>query len=329
MTRTQDRIAGRPAAGQPGPPPGSRPSARTSPSGCRRWAIDEVSKSPMPGLYEVRVGSDLLHRRRGQLPDPRADDRHQAARNLTEERVEKLTAIDFDQLPLKDSFTIVRGNGKRKLAVFEDPNCGYCKRFERELQKVDNVTVYMFLYPILGPDSVVKSRNIWCAKDKGKAWPTGWCATRPAHRAGPAATPRRCAQPSSSASKHKITGTPDADLRRRHPRPRRHRRGRRREAARRSQVIAPPPARAGGCTTASRRPTRTPTCSTSRSPSAARPPKQRLSLPVWIPGSYLVREFSKNLQRLSRAAGRQAGAPAAAGQVHLAGRLPRRPARWS
>ena len=64
----------------------------------------------------------------------------------------------------------MRGNGKRKVAVFEDPNCGYCKRFERDLQKVDNVTVYMFLYPILGPDSTDKSRNIWCAKDKAKAW---------------------------------------------------------------------------------------------------------------------------------------------------------------
>jgi hypothetical protein len=68
---------------------------------------------------------------------------------------------------------MVRGNGKRKLAVFEDPNCGYCKRFERDLQKVDNVTVYMFLYPILSQDSADKSRNIWCAKDKAKAW-TDW-----------------------------------------------------------------------------------------------------------------------------------------------------------
>ena len=133
--------------------------------------IDEVTKTSMPGLFEVRVGSDLyytdadgnfiLH---GQLIDAKA------ARNLTEERQEKLLAIDFAALPLKDSFTIVRGNGKRKIAIFEDPNCGYCKRFERDLQKVDNVTVYMFLYPILGPDSEVKSRNLWCMKDRGRAW---------------------------------------------------------------------------------------------------------------------------------------------------------------
>lgn len=134
--------------------------------------IDEVSKSPMPGLFEVRVnGSDIFYTDaegnfliQGNLIDTKL------RRNLTEERIEKLTAVDFDSLPLKDAFTIVRGNGKRKVAVFEDPNCGYCKRFERDLQKVDNVTVYMFLYPILGADSNVKSQNIWCSKDKAKAF---------------------------------------------------------------------------------------------------------------------------------------------------------------
>jgi thiol:disulfide interchange protein DsbC len=83
----------------------------------------------------------------------------------------------------------VRGNGKRKLAVFEDPNCGYCKRFERDLQKVDNVTVYMFLYPILSADSTDKSRNIWCAKDKAKAWMDWMVRDQAPPR--PAATPPR------------------------------------------------------------------------------------------------------------------------------------------
>ncbi|MDO9197466.1 DsbC family protein [Rhodoferax sp.] len=134
--------------------------------------IDEITKSPMPGLYEVRVnGTEIFYTDaegnfliQGNLIDTKQ------RRNLTEERVDKLTAISFDSLPLKDAFTIVRGNGKRKLAVFGDPNCGYCKRFERDLEKVDNVTIHMFLYPILSADSNEKSRNIWCAKDKGKAW---------------------------------------------------------------------------------------------------------------------------------------------------------------
>ena len=134
--------------------------------------IDEVSKSAMSGLYEVRVndteifytdadGGFLIQ---GVLFDTKAK------RNLTEERIAKLGAIDFSTLPIKDAFTIVRGNGKRKMAVFEDPNCGYCKRFEQNLQKVNNVTVYMFLYPILSADSTEKSKILWCSKDRAKAW---------------------------------------------------------------------------------------------------------------------------------------------------------------
>mgnify|MGYP002143524028 CR=1 FL=1 len=126
----------------------------------------------MPGLWEVRVnGTEILYTDaegnfiiQGSLIDTKQ------RRNLTEERIDKLTAVAFDSLPLKDAFVMVRGNGKRKLAVFEDPNCGYCKRFERDLQKVNNVTVHLFLYPILGADSVEKSKNLWCSKDKGRAW---------------------------------------------------------------------------------------------------------------------------------------------------------------
>jgi thiol:disulfide interchange protein DsbC len=135
-------------------------------------AIDEVSKSPIAGLYEVRVnGTEIYYtdEQANYLVQGNLIDTKQK-RNLTEDRIDKLTAISFDTLPLKDAFTIVRGNGKRKLAVFEDPNCGYCKRFEKDLQKVNNVTIHMFLYPILSEDSTVKSKAIWCAKDKGKAW---------------------------------------------------------------------------------------------------------------------------------------------------------------
>jgi thiol:disulfide interchange protein DsbC len=133
--------------------------------------IDEVSKTPMNGLYEVRMGSDIMYSDaegnfliQGALIDVKQK------RNLTEERTEKLSAVPFDQLPLKNAFTQVRGNGKRKLAIFADPNCGYCKRFEKDLQKLDNVTIYHVLYPILGDDSKTKSRHIWCAKDRAKAW---------------------------------------------------------------------------------------------------------------------------------------------------------------
>ncbi len=170
--------------------------------------IDEVKPTPVPGIFEIRInGTEILYSDaegnfliQGSLIDTKNK------RNLTEERVEKLTAIDFDLLPLKDAFTVVRGNGKRKVAVFEDPNCGYCKRFERDLQNVNNVTVYMFLYPILSQDSTDKSRNIWCAKDKVKAWNDYMIRDQApaAAQCDTAAITRNL----EFGRKHKITGTP-------------------------------------------------------------------------------------------------------------------------
>ncbi|NKM02244.1 DsbC family protein, partial [Rhizobium leguminosarum] len=169
--------------------------------------IDEVRATPMPGLYEVRMGTDVFYTDakgnyliQGELIDTKA------RRNLTEDRINKLTQVDFASLPLQDAFTIVRGNGQRKLAVFEDPNCGYCKRFEKDLQNVDNVTVYLFLYPILSPDSAEKSRNIWCAKDRAAAWQDQMVRDKAPAAAScdTAALQRNLA----FGKKHKITGTP-------------------------------------------------------------------------------------------------------------------------
>lgn len=134
--------------------------------------IDEIKRTPMPGLFELRVdGSEIYYTDasanfliQGHLIDTKNQ------RDLTEERLQKIMAVDFKSLPFKDAIVIVRGKGERKMAIFEDPNCGYCKRFERELQNIDNVTVYLFLYPILGKDSVDKSKAIWCSKDQSKAW---------------------------------------------------------------------------------------------------------------------------------------------------------------
>ena len=169
--------------------------------------IDEVRPTPMKGLFEVRIGTDLFYTDaqgnyviQGELIDTKA------RRNLTEDRINKLTAVDVAALPLKDAVTVVRGDGKRKLAVFEDPNCGYCKRFERDMQNVDNVTVYMFLYPILSPDSAEKSRNIWCAKDKAAAWHDQMLRDKsaPAASCDTSALQRNLA----FGRKYKITGTP-------------------------------------------------------------------------------------------------------------------------
>ena len=169
--------------------------------------IDEVSKSPMNNLYEIRVDSDIFYTDaegnfliQGNLIDTKGK------RNLTEERVTKLSAIDFDALPLKDAFTQVRGNGKRKLAVFEDPNCGYCKRFERDLQKVNDVTIHTFLIPILSADSAEKSKNIWCAKDKNKAW-LDWMV-RDQNPAKASCDTTALERNLAFSKKYKITGTP-------------------------------------------------------------------------------------------------------------------------
>ena len=134
--------------------------------------IDEIKRTPMPGLFELRVdGTEIFYTDaaanfliQGRLIDTKNQ------RDLTEERIQKIMAVDFKSLPIKDAIVMVRGKGERKMAIFEDPNCGYCKRFERELQNIDNVTVYLFLYPILGKDSVDKSKAIWCSKDQAKAW---------------------------------------------------------------------------------------------------------------------------------------------------------------
>lgn len=171
--------------------------------------IDEVVKTPMAGLYEVRVGTDILytdadgsHLIQGNLIDTKS------RRNLTEERVDKLTAIDFDTLPLKDAFTVVRGNGKRKLAVFEDPNCGYCKRFERDLAGIKDITIYMFLFPILSADSTDKSKAIWCAKDKGKVWQDWMVRDVQPPAAGASCDATALTRNVDFGKKFKITGTP-------------------------------------------------------------------------------------------------------------------------
>lgn len=133
--------------------------------------IDEISKTPIPGIFEVRIGNELLytdengqHIIEGNLIDTKT------RANLTEARIAKLTQIDFASLPLQDAIAIKQGTGERKLVVFGDPNCGYCKRMEKDLLALKDVTIYTFLYPILGPDSNVKSRDIWCSREPAKVW---------------------------------------------------------------------------------------------------------------------------------------------------------------
>lgn len=133
--------------------------------------IDEIAPAPVAGLFELRAGTEVLY------ADARGDHLIQGAIidtktrvDLTQARIDKLTAIDVSALPLQDALVWKQGTGERQLIVFADPNCGYCKKFETDLQQVKDVTVYTFLMPILGGDSPAKSRDIWCARDNAQVW---------------------------------------------------------------------------------------------------------------------------------------------------------------
>jgi len=129
-----------------------------------------VRRTPY-GLFEVQIGMNLVYTDEqvsfvldGTLVDAAT------RRDVTRERLEKISAVPFEELPLDLAIKQVRGKGERRLAIFEDPNCGYCKQLRRTLQDVDNVTIYTFLYPILAPDSADKARDVWCSADPARAW---------------------------------------------------------------------------------------------------------------------------------------------------------------
>lgn len=135
--------------------------------------VKSVSKTNYGDLYEIFLESgDILYTDKSNtfyLISANIVDVKQK-KNITAERLQKLTAIDFSKLDFNNAIKQVRGNGKRIMATFEDPNCGYCKRLAKTLQSVKDTTIYVFLYPILSEDSLVKSKQIWCSKDKAKAW---------------------------------------------------------------------------------------------------------------------------------------------------------------
>ncbi|MDP2795032.1 MAG: DsbC family protein [Sulfurisoma sp.] len=133
--------------------------------------VDSVRKAGVLGLYEVVVGGEIVYvdEKAGYLIFGNIVD-VKAKKDLTEERKLKLAQIKFSDLPLDLAIKQIKGNGKRIVATFEDPNCGYCKKLAKELVGMTDVTIYTFLYPILSPDSLEKSKNIWCASDKAKSW---------------------------------------------------------------------------------------------------------------------------------------------------------------
>jgi thiol:disulfide interchange protein DsbC len=133
--------------------------------------VDSIRKVPYGGLNEVVSSGEIFYtddKASFLVAGPIID--LKTKENVTENRLRQVNAIKWESLPFDSAVRIVRGNGSRKVAIFEDPNCGYCKRLERDLQGISDVTVYVFLYPILAPDSMDKSKGVWCAPDRGKAW---------------------------------------------------------------------------------------------------------------------------------------------------------------
>lgn len=137
-----------------------------------RPAVTSVTQTPYGGLYEVVLNNGQLVYTDAQstfIIDGSLIDTATRT-DITQRRLTELSKIDFAILPLKDAVKTVKGKGSRVMAVFEDPNCTYCKRLAKELEQIDDVTVYTFLYPILSEDSTIKSNNVWCAKNRAKVW---------------------------------------------------------------------------------------------------------------------------------------------------------------
>lgn len=136
--------------------------------------IESVGKSPLPGFYEVVANGSIFYvdeKAQFLIVADRVIDLD-AKKDILEERVNRLSAVRFDSLPLDLAFKKVKGNGKRRLAVFSDPDCPYCRRLEQDLTKLNDVTIYTFLLPIeqLHPAATEKARAVWCAADRQKTW---------------------------------------------------------------------------------------------------------------------------------------------------------------
>ncbi len=134
--------------------------------------IDSITRTPFPGIYEVVTGAEIVYTdAKGEFMMGGAlyDLRNTPIRNITQDTQQKIAAKAITAAH-DSAIKQVRGNGKRVVYTFEDPNCGYCRELYKEMAKMTDVTVYTFLLPILSPDSTDKSRAIWCSRDRAKAW---------------------------------------------------------------------------------------------------------------------------------------------------------------
>jgi thiol:disulfide interchange protein DsbC len=171
--------------------------------------VESITATPYSGLYEVRIGNEIIYTDKnaeylfiGNIFNAKT------SQNLTKARTDEINRIKFSELPLGLALKTVKGNGERVIAIFEDPNCGYCKRFRQTtLKQADNITVYTFMYNILSPDSFVKSANVWCAADRNRTW-DDWMVNGKV----PPTVTKKCDNPNDKVvelgQKLRIEGTP-------------------------------------------------------------------------------------------------------------------------
>jgi thiol:disulfide interchange protein DsbC len=175
--------------------------------------VQAVQPTAIPGVFEVqflaREGPQIVYTDAqggyiltGSLIDAKS------GRDLTEERLQKLTAINFDTLPLDLAVKIQRGNGKRVLAMFTDPYCPYCRRFEQTLMQIDDITVYVFMYPVIRPDAADHSRAVWCSKDRARAWLDLAAAEKPKVPSASSSCPNPVDKVLELGRTLRVTGTP-------------------------------------------------------------------------------------------------------------------------
>ncbi len=171
--------------------------------------IESVTKTPFGGLYEVKIGSEIIYSDAegryvfiGRVLDT------ETSRDMTQARLDDLSRLKFADLPLDLAVKTVKGDGRRVIAVFEDPNCGYCKRLRKTLVDVKDITIYTFIYPVLGEDSNKKSRNLWCAADRAKALEEWMLDGKVPPQAPESCSSAAIAKVMDLGKKHNVTGTP-------------------------------------------------------------------------------------------------------------------------
>lgn len=169
--------------------------------------VVKIEKAAIPGLYEVLTDSSIFYTDEtgsyvllgAQVFTTKGNE------NFTEKRMHQLAGYRFEDLPMADAIKVVHGNGKRVLVTFEDPNCGFCKRFAKTVEETGNITHYVFVVDTLGPKSTERANAIWCAPDRSKAW-QNWMTKNEVTPADSCATPVQ--RNSALARKYKIQGTP-------------------------------------------------------------------------------------------------------------------------